>query len=265
MSACVRTERIHLFVDGELSAAEAEEVRVHLADCADCQAELDTVMQLDVLGDTLLDKKEQQAPAPKVLDFAAEKARRRPRRIAWISAASGLAAAAAIVLFVRPGNEADLYNLGQARPFEARLTHAGAAEYRPYEIVRAAGPHGVEVSLETMAKLEKAGDKQGVATAYLLRGEKVAAAETFAKAKESPEVDSDRAALSLMSGDAEGALALVEGVLRAAPTHPQALWNRGLALRDLGLTLSAAEAFEEVAKRNEPGWAQEAKARAEQL
>ena len=54
-------------------------------------------------------------------------------------------------------------------------------------------------------------------------------------------------------------------MLDAAPRHPQALWNRALALRDLGLALAAAEAFEAVAALHEPGWADEARAHAQQL
>lgn len=44
-------ERLYLFFDAELSPEEAEEIRVHLADCVHCQRELHEMMQLDdVMG-----------------------------------------------------------------------------------------------------------------------------------------------------------------------------------------------------------------------
>src|SRR5690606_30704456 len=81
----------------------------------------------------------------------------------------------------------------------------------------------------------------------------------------SPARDSDRALLSLVDGDPAAALIAATAVLDAEPDHRQAQWNRALALRDLGLPLTAAAAFEEVAGAGEPGWADEATARAARL
>lgn len=39
-------DSVHAFADGELSPAEAEQFSVHLASCANCQAELGDIMQL---------------------------------------------------------------------------------------------------------------------------------------------------------------------------------------------------------------------------
>src|SRR5262249_54367882 len=41
--------------------------------------------------------------------------------------------------------------------------------------------------------------------------------------------------------------------------------NRALALKGMGLSLTAAEAFDQAAKLNEPGWSDEARARAAAL
>ncbi|HMG21568.1 MAG TPA: CHAT domain-containing protein, partial [Kofleriaceae bacterium] len=72
----------------------------------------------------------------------------------------------------------------------------------------------------------------------------------------------DRAALALADRQPERALGLADAALVKRAGHPAALWNRGLALRDLGLARAAAAAFHEVAKLGEPGWAVEAQDRA---
>jgi hypothetical protein len=46
---------------------------------------------------------------------------------------------------------------------------------------------------------------------------------------------------------------------------PAALWNKALALGELGLPLSAAQAFDSVAQRGESGWSDEAQKRAAAL
>jgi hypothetical protein len=72
----------------------------------------------------------------------------------------------------------------------------------------------------------------------------------------------DRAALALADHQSERALAMTDAALAQRPGHPAALWNRALALRDLGLSRSSAAAFREVARLGEPGWAEEARQRA---
>ena len=44
---CPELERTHALADGELSGAEADAARSHLATCRICQAELADVMQMD--------------------------------------------------------------------------------------------------------------------------------------------------------------------------------------------------------------------------
>jgi cellulose synthase operon protein C len=63
----------------------------------------------------------------------------------------------------------------------------------------------------------------------------------------------------LVLGKHDEALRLLDEVLTQRPGHPQALWNRGLVLHELGLELGAAKAFEAVAGLNEPGWSDEAR------
>jgi tetratricopeptide (TPR) repeat protein len=128
--------------------------------------------------------------------------------------------------------------------------------------MRSGSERGVEmVPLETQAKLEKSGDLHGLATTFILRGEKDQAADYLSKLASSPDVDSDRAVVALAKGDFEEALRLLEGVLEKAPNHASALWNRGLVLSELRLYLLAAESFGKVAALNEPGWSGEARER----
>jgi hypothetical protein len=154
----------------------------------------------------------------------------------------------------------------ETRPREARLSYPAADVYRPYGVTRAGAPAELPpLPLQALAALEEANDFHGLADAWLLRGNPTQAAPYLEKAGHSPDLDSDRALLALDKGDFTGALVLSDGVLAAAPKHPQALWNRGLVLRELGLGLLAAESFERVAALGEPGWSAEATQRAEAL
>ncbi|MCU1282525.1 MAG: hypothetical protein JWM53_6071, partial [bacterium] len=130
---------------------------------------------------------------------------------------------------------------------------------------RAAGTAREEVRVDTLARLEAKGEWRGLADGYLLGGEPERAAEALAKADESAEAESDRAALALQRRDPANALAHATRALQHAPGHPQAAWNRALALRELGLTRAAANAFEAIAQKGEKGWSDEAKARAASL
>jgi tetratricopeptide (TPR) repeat protein len=152
------------------------------------------------------------------------------------------------------------------RTLEARLSHSGADHHRPYHAVaRGQGGTSPGAPLEVLARMEAQGDLRGLAAAYLLRGAPELAASYLEKAGDSPEVDNDRAVLALAKGDAAGALSLLDRALQARPRSPQALWNRGLALRALELWALSAEAFEAVAAQGEPGWADEARARGQAM
>ncbi|RKH08033.1 hypothetical protein D7V97_20725, partial [Corallococcus sp. CA053C] len=144
-------------------------------------------------------------------------------------------------------------------------------QYLPFVPSRTGTPEeedlqaGTRVPLRTLAALEERGDLHGIAAAYLVHGELRQAADFLSRSAPSADRDSDRAVVAMAEGDLSGALILVEGVLRQAPDHPQALWNRALVLRALGRPREAAEAFEAVAHQGEPGWSEEAGIRARAL
>jgi len=273
---------VHAFADGELEPAEAEAFREHLGTCEQCQAELDDILQLQALSGRLVSMEAKQAPAPVEAPAPvqapaqaarhAEDAPSRAFRPAWsrrrraglsVLVGGALAAAFAFAVLRTPGpgsNVPEALALAPTRSMEARLSYGGASDWRPYGVKRSGSERALEmVPLETQAKLEKKGDLHGLATTFVLRGEKDQAAEYLSKLPSSPDVDSDRAVVALSKGALEEALILLEGVLEKAPNHAPALWNQGLVLRELGLDLLAAESFGKVAALNEPGWSNEAR------
>ncbi|WP_267968046.1 CHAT domain-containing protein [Myxococcus stipitatus] len=256
--------RLESFIDGELEPVDAENFRHHLTQCHACETRMKELLALELLADDAL-----HAPPEPVI--AAPPPSRLPRRKRWLmvvplALAAGLAA---WVLVTRPtsSSEASELWLGQSpgRTLEARLTHPGADRHRPYEVMRSGGGKVPGLSLRELAKLEEAGDHRGIAAAYLLRGDTTQAGAFLDKMPASPDQDSDRAALALERGAPEEALALADKALGARPGHPQALWNRALALKTLGLSLQAAEAFDQAAALKEPGWSEEAARRADEL
>ncbi|RKG74247.1 CHAT domain-containing protein [Corallococcus exercitus] len=155
------------------------------------------------------------------------------------------------------------------RLLEARLTSAPLDGHRPYVPLRGGTPTPALVPLRELARMEDRQDWRGIASAFLLAGDARQALSYLDNVPASPDVDSDRAvALALDHAGAseqtslDEALAVLEDVLRKQPDHPQALWNHALVLRNLGLPLLAAEAFDAVAKLGEPGWSAEARDRA---
>ncbi|WP_163863418.1 CHAT domain-containing protein [Myxococcus eversor] len=267
---------VHAFADGELSGEEADTFREHLGTCEACQAELDDILQLQALGGQLAHEEAKSAvqvvvTPPARVETAPARAFRPSwsRRRNWVAAAalSGSLAAVFAVVALRirnpGGDETQLLALAPTRSLEARLSWAGASAHRPYGVLRSGDERPRElVPLQTLAKLEEEGDLQGLAVGHLLRGEREQAADYLQRASASPDVDSDRAVVALTKGELEAALSLLDGVLEKHPRHPQALWNRALVLRELGLDALAAEAFDAVALLGEPGWSEEAKERA---
>jgi hypothetical protein len=143
------------------------------------------------------------------------------------------------------------------RPIEPRLSLSQADVHRPY--AAAQGPvRATPVPLRELARLEALGDRTGIAASYLVHGDPQQALAHLQHAPASPGRESDRAAAAFLLGRHDDALTLLDGALDASPRHPQALWNRALVLRELGLTLLAAAAFEDVAELGEPGWSAEA-------
>jgi hypothetical protein len=151
------------------------------------------------------------------------------------------------------------------RVLEARVSWRGADRWRPYSVPRAAGPAREPVPIAALAALERRRDPRGLAAGWLLSGEPDRAATALEHAGASPDSDSDRAVVALARGQLEEALVLLDRALAVAPRHAQALWNRGLVLRQLGLLHTAAKAFDDVAALGEPGWRDEARQRAQAL
>lgn len=145
----------------------------------------------------------------------------------------------------------------RARPLAARFTVGAADRYRPFEVSVA---RSVPLSARALARLEVRGDRQAVAAAFALAGEGEEALRRLRALPPGPEVESDRGALMLAGeGGAAEALDHLDRALAARPQLPQALFNRGLALRALGLPLGAARSFRAVAALGEAGWAEEAR------
>jgi len=194
------------------------------------------------------------------------------RRMAVGLPVAGLAVMAAVFGFryagwnSGSGEEAAWLSKGPVRFIEARLSYPAADRHRPYHA--AARGSGGPVSgppLQVLAQLEAKGDLRGLAAAYLMRGAPELAAVYLKQAEDSLEVFNDRAVLALSEGNAAGAIVLLEKVLQQQQRSAQALWNRGLALRELELWALSAEAFEAVAALGEPGWADEARARGQEM
>ncbi|MGE6756680.1 CHAT domain-containing protein [Corallococcus interemptor] len=145
-----------------------------------------------------------------------------------------------------------------ASRIEARLTHPEADRYRSRAPAGGCPVPAEPMPLGPLARMEAQQDWGGIAAAYALEGEWSQAASFLERTPASPERDSDLAAVALARGDHERALRLLDGALAAKPGLAQALWNRALVFREMGLTLRASELFEEVARRNEQGWGREA-------
>lgn len=268
-------DSVHAFADGELEPQEADAFRVHLGTCAQCQLELADILQLQGLGGRLAEEDARAAQAPPPPRAEPPRAFRpawstRRRVSLGVVLGGALAAVFAFAVLRTPsgteGLDAKALALAPTRSLEARLSYGGASDWRPYGVKRSGGERPAEkVPLKTLAKLEKAGDVHGLATAWLLNGDREQAADYLRQAPENPALDSDRAVVALSKGQFEEALTLLDGVLARQPSHPQALWNRGLVLRELGLELAAAQSFAKVAALNERGWSDEARERQQAL
>jgi Tfp pilus assembly protein PilF len=266
-------EKVDLFVDGDLSPEEAEEFRLHLPDCAACDHALTELMLLKAMGRRHLRNAAASAPVPTVRPVHRAHWSRRPAFLAAASAAAILAIVAVVVRDpplheVEVPEDAYLANNSE-RWNEARVSTPAADEYRPQASVPmgdAQAPEGLP--LEALAALNSRGDRLGLAAVYLVRNDPGLADQALhelSKLERSPDRDNDRAVAMLLKGEPAKALELADSALEQDPHHPQALWNRGLALRALGLPLLAAKAFSEVASLQEQGWATEALQKLEKL
>jgi cellulose synthase operon protein C len=255
--------KVGQYFDGELAAADEPAVLDHLADCERCQAELGDVVGIHVAAATPRVRDAEPArrdagPAQRDGEPAQREvvpldaARKRSRR--WrgaIAAAAVVAAAAAVAVVVWPREtpRAQLV-LAPSRAIEARFEGGPFAAHRPYAVMRGASARE-PIALDALADLERRGDRAVLIAALASSGDVARARDVAAAGSSSA---SDRAAIALVAGAPEEALALLEG--RA--TTPAAIWNLALAARELGLPLVARRRFTEVVERGEPGWRDEA-------
>ncbi|QSQ16072.1 hypothetical protein [Myxococcus landrumensis] len=152
----------------------------------------------------------------------------------------------------------------RTRPLEARLSVATADVYRPFALPREERP-SIAVPLRELARLEEDGDRAGIAASYLLHGDPQQALAHLSQAPASVNRDNDQAVAIFLLKRHDEALAQLDTLLETAPRHPQALWNRALVLRAMGLHLLAASVFDEVARLGEKGWSTEARENAAAL
>lgn len=258
-SVCDNLER---FVDGEMLPADAENFRHHLARCAACESRMKELVALELLADDALN-----SPGPERLGAPSTWRNKSWLMVVPLALAAGLAALM-LVPQAQPTDSAPELWLAEAatRPLEVRLTHPGADGHRPYQVMRSGtGARPQALALRELARLEEAADHRGIASAFLLRGDLAQASAFLDKLPASADLDTDRAALSLQQDEPEKALVLLERALKRKPRHAQALWNQALALQRLGLSLRAAESFEQVAQLGERGWSDEAAQRAQAL
>ncbi|HVV86656.1 MAG TPA: zf-HC2 domain-containing protein, partial [Kofleriaceae bacterium] len=286
MSAPIDCDALHPFVDGELDEREAEAYREHLAGCERCQAELPRVVALgERLAELAGPTEPGQARDDRVREAAARDEVARPtadvvplrprRRRAFVVGALALAAAAAIILALglgfglgrrrggptRGGGPVELLASADHRPTPMRFAYAGAAAYHPYDPSRGAADAAL-VPIAILSRLDAAHDWHGLAIAAFLGGNHLQAEAYLGRADATDDVIVDRAAMiaaaTTDAGEQARALALLDDVLRRAPSHAAARWNRAQVLARLGLARLAARAFEELAADHEPGWSDEA-------
>jgi hypothetical protein len=239
---------IDRYLDAELAPAERRAYRAHLAGCDACQRDLGELMQLAAL--------EPETAEPG--DAIPIQRRRR-----WMVLAGGAAAAAAALLAVWVASSDDRSEVAFAprsstRAIEARFTYEPADRHRPYDVERSGTAAAAEIPLSALAALEERGEHRALAAGLALNGAVEQASAALAAAGDDPRAHADRAAIALLRGDPRAALVAADAALVAEPGLAPAMWNRALALRDLGLLLTAARQLEEVAALGEPGWSEEA-------
>jgi len=257
-------EKVELFSDGALSPEESAEFREHLGTCEDCRRELMDLAQLHVLQTRLKNSN--------VISIT-----RHPRwkwSVPAISAA--LAALLAVTIwtgFQRYVPDDVYYPYKTVRANGGMSSYQNASLYLPLEEKSLGGESVATPSADILARFDRKNDQRGAA-AYLLAFGGTSRSEEALKRLEqlpsTPEVLSERAYAYLVHDnreqrDLEEALRLADAALAARPGFTPALWNRAVALRELGLTLAAARAFDAVAQQGKPGWSAEAMAQAQTI
>ena len=218
-----------------------------------------------------------------------ELAARRRRPMAAAAAAITAVAAALLIMCPRQRSEprvaapeaaAPAIALADARSVDIRFSAPALDHHRNLHVERAAGATGYEhIKVQDLAELDRRGEVTALIGAFALNGDLASAERTANELPRTASGLSDRAALELLRVEgasdpvpgpkqeaaAERALSLTADALRLDPDYAQARWNQAIALSRLGLSLVAARVFDELAGRNEAGWSDEARQRADKL
>jgi len=267
-------DRLSLMVEGALSASEAAELRLHIADCATCQRALEAQVQLAMLAEVAaaeLAGSEEAEP-----EEAAEPS---SLQTPWWKGVTALAAVGLIAVLgtqltetgtpiESPPDAAGLFvqNLQPTRAIEGRLSYPAADRYRAYNVSHSVTPSGEVPSVYgVLSALEEKNDTAGLVAAELLFGDPERALARLSNGPKSADTASDLAALALADGEYEEALLRASEALELKPAHPQAAWNRAVAMRRMGLNASAAADFRAIAALDEDGWSAEAAETAESI
>jgi tetratricopeptide (TPR) repeat protein len=275
------------FLEGDFSPEAKTEFERHLVGCTACQAAVEADMQRWALGAELSRRPDRPRAVPFLSD-ATPRSRLHHRVKRRLLGAAGLAVAAlgAIAVFIpRPGRtpeEQIAASLAPHRLIMERLPYPPLDPYRDYDATRAGPASGAKlpaeslrssagsrsgdpISMQALAGLENRRDRSELIAALIARGNLVEAERQLQEAGSDDNLDVERAIVAEHKGQTAAALALLDQVLARSPRHPQALWNRAIALTDLDLPLAAAEAFDVCAALGEPGWSREAASRRDSL
>ncbi len=263
-------EQVHGFADGELPGAQYEAFRAHLVTCDRCRRELETIVAFKGLMESMAGGQDLAARLHSVTAEVPSVRMEQPRRSWWVwgglGGAVGLAAAAVLLFLGRRHNEGPVaFHLPATRTLEARLSYAPADQYRPFERMRGGASAARSPDLATLAAMEKRGDRKGLVVSWLLDGDVKQAGALLSAAPSDHTLDNERGVAALLDHRPEDALGFLDAAFARDARATQAIWNRGLALRDMGLPLAAARSLESVAALQEPGWSGEARAEAERL
>ncbi|RKH16314.1 hypothetical protein D7Y13_27345 [Corallococcus praedator] len=270
--------KLHLFMDGELSEADAEGFRHHLPRCPGCEGGLRDLLQLELLAARALGTGVVEQPAqPSHGNVVALGAwvRRNARVVAPLAMAASLCAVFVPRMMPEAEVPAVVFLENQStRALEGRVSHPRADQWRRYMPMRGNGnvtgaetaeaPAPAPLPLRPLAEMEERKEFRGIVAAYVLHGQWQQAQAVLVREPASLARDNDLAVVALHESRFQDALGLLDPVVRAEPAHAQALWNRGLALYGLKQYARAATDFEKVAALGEPGWSDEARERVEE-
>jgi tetratricopeptide (TPR) repeat protein len=217
---------------------------------------VETLLQLQFLDQRHAEQPRKLTPKPLATVIRLQ---RRPLLLAAACFVTLMLGLGALRLFPSTGQGSPV-NETPYRELEARVG-GGIGEYKPLKPAMAGAPeHGQETAqssdgTDSIVTLLEQRDGSGAKRALSL----------LQQAPRTPVVVNQQAVALLQLGRPEEALQQVDAALTAAPQHAEALWNRGLVLRELRLPLTAAKSFGQVAVLKEAGWSEEASQKAESL